>query len=64
MLDNWEIPGKKIIQLSDVIGNILLMKRVKDQNRIEMDVSSQSNGIYLLKILTGEGVEVKKLLIR
>ena len=48
------------IQVSDLTGRTLIQKEVKE-NQINLDISTLSNGLYILKIETREGKEgIKK----
>uniref|UniRef100_UPI003752D3EF T9SS type A sorting domain-containing protein n=1 Tax=Flavobacterium sp. TaxID=239 RepID=UPI003752D3EF len=50
----------KSIELYDVQGRILQTKLVNVTNEI-IDISEYSNGIYFLKITSGDGVKVEQI---
>ncbi len=62
--NNKEIPEEAIISISQINGQLVMQDKFQNQKLIELDVSNLSNGIYLLKIETQEGMEVKKLVIQ
>jgi len=61
---NKDIAGETIISVFNIPGQQMIQSEFPDQNRIEMDVSALIKGIYLVKIQTGAGIEVKKLIIQ
>jgi hypothetical protein len=40
-----------------------MLDKFRNQNKIELDVSTLARGIYLVKIQTKTGLEVKKLVM-
>ena len=50
----------KCIELYDVQGRILLTS-LENSNKIELNISDQTNGIYFLKIKTDKGTKIEKL---
>lgn len=62
-------PGKRsserfILTITDLIGVQKMNKELQGQNQYELDVSSYSDGVYLLQIQTQSGFECKKLVIK
>jgi len=53
------IEGKAILSLSDINGKLLLTKGIKDNETVSL--SSQPNGIYIVRITSAKGVVVRKL---
>jgi photosystem II stability/assembly factor-like uncharacterized protein len=51
------------ISVLTIKGEILLREKFNQQSQIELDVSNLAKGIYLVKIQSKEGIEVKKLVI-
>lgn len=49
------------LQITDLTGKIILNKTV-NQNQVSVNISDMSAGIYIFKIMTKEGVIVKKVL--
>ncbi|MCX6305377.1 MAG: YCF48-related protein [Bacteroidetes bacterium] len=64
ILDNRKFPGEKKITILTVTGKTVISEMVKNQHRLEMDVSALPPGTYLVKIQSSETVEVKKLVIQ
>jgi hypothetical protein len=62
--NNKEIPEEAIVCIFEINGQQVMYEKFQNQKLIELDVSNLSNGIYLLKIETKEGIEVKKLVIQ
>jgi hypothetical protein len=58
------LPGETIISITSISGQQLQRARFHNQNKFEMDVSTLSKGIYLVKIQTNTGIETKKLVIQ
>jgi len=56
--------GEIKIAIYDLQGKQLINKVYNTQSRIEIDVSTLSSGIYLIKLQTIQGVEMKKLLVQ
>jgi hypothetical protein len=52
------------ISIFSIKGELIIYGKFQDQNRLEMDVSTLTNGIYLVKIETTAGIESKKLVIQ
>ena len=52
------------VNISTLSGQLLIQNVYCNQNKIEMDISALSVGIYILKIHTGKGVETKKLIVQ
>ena len=60
---NRESPGEKTITIYTVTGRSVMCVRVKNQNKVEVDVSSLNPGTYLVKIISPDGTETRKLVI-
>jgi len=52
----------KTISIFNLTGQNLIQGRYRNQNPVELDVSSLSSGFYQVKIQTNEGTEFKKLI--
>jgi hypothetical protein len=61
---NRTLPGETKISIFSISGQQLMQARFQNQNKFEMDVSTLSKGIYLVKIQTSAGIETKKLVIQ
>jgi len=61
---NSNLPGENNISIFNSTGRQLLSKKFRNQNKIEMDVSQLTKGIYLVKMQTNAGVEARKLVIQ
>ena len=55
---------ESFVSIFDFKGQQVIQHNFQNHKRIEMDVSTLPKGVYLMKILTKEGMEVKKLLIQ
>ena len=55
--------GEIKIAIYDLQGKQLIIKVYHNQSSVEMDISALNSGIYLIKLQTIQGVEVKKLLV-
>jgi hypothetical protein len=51
------------ITILNMCGVQIMQEIFTNQNRIEMDVSRLTKGIYLVKLQTPAGIETKKLII-
>jgi len=57
-------PQKELnITIFNIKGEQELTETFKNQNKIELDVSSLPKGAYLIKIWSDEAMEVKKLVV-
>jgi len=63
IVDKKKMPGETDISICGVNGDILMRFRIKDLNKVELDVSTLLKGVYMIKIQTGSEIEVKKLVI-
>ena len=61
---NRKLPGETTISIINISGQQLMQARFQNQTKFEMDVSTLSKGIYLVKIQTNTGIETKKLVIQ
>jgi hypothetical protein len=52
-----------IISILSINGQPIMHEKFQNQNLMELDVSTFTKGIYLVKIETRTGIEVKKLVI-
>ena len=57
-----EAKNMKIIEISNIVGQEILEINVENE-KTNIDLSTQSKGIYLVKIVTDNGILVKKLVI-
>ncbi len=62
--NNKEIPEEAIVSIFEISGQKVLQEKFHNQKLIEIDVSRLTNGIYLVKIQSKEGMVVKKLVIQ
>jgi hypothetical protein len=51
----------KSIQLFDVEGRVL-QTRLANENVVNIDISTHSNGIYFLKITSEKGIKIEKII--
>jgi len=58
------MPGETIITILNLKGQIIKEASFRNHKQVDLNVSSISKGIYLLKISSGTGVETKKLVIQ
>ena len=59
-----KLTGTTMVNILSLKGELVTQAKFQNYDRIELDVSALVKGLYLLKILTKEGIEVKKLVIR
>jgi len=52
------------INIVNALGQIIISKKVDSKNAIEIDLSEQANGIYILKLRTNNGAEKTMKLIK
>jgi photosystem II stability/assembly factor-like uncharacterized protein len=57
------LPEKTLIDIYNTKGEHVIHKTLQYQNKIELDVSTLSKGLFLVKILSKQGIEVKKIII-
>jgi hypothetical protein len=55
--------GETKVVICDLQGKQLINKIYNNQSSVEMDISALKPGIYLIKLQTRQGVEMKKLLV-
>ena len=58
------LPGEISIGIFNIEGQERMNNQFHNQNVMEMDVHGLAEGIYLVKIQTGTGTEIKKLVIQ
>ncbi len=58
---NLEIDGTNEVEVFDTNGRFLIKKQISENNS-SINVSSLSKGIYILKVLTGNGIENIKII--
>ena len=63
ILNKRKPTGETEISICTVTGRFVISEVVKNQESVEMDVSALLPGTYLVKIRSGEAIEVKKLVI-
>jgi len=61
---NKELSGIISISIINTSGKLLFNSQYQNKSMIDMDVSTLSKGVYLVKIQTNAGIETKKLLIQ
>ena len=64
IINNGNLSVKTQISIFNVTGQQVLSEIYNNQNQIEINVNSFSEGIYLLKIQTNDGMVIKKLVIQ
>jgi LEA14-like dessication related protein len=52
-----------VVVIFTIKGEQVMNKKFRNQNQVEIDVRTLAKGIYLVKIQSGEGMEVKKLVV-
>ena len=52
----------KSFEITNISGQIVLVQDVKN-NKTEIDLSNQSKGLYFIKLITTEGIGIKKIII-
>ena len=59
----FSIEGKSIrkVEVVDVIGQTVLSKEIED-NHIQIDLSGKTAGVYLLRVITNNGITTKQLI--
>jgi len=62
--NNSDLLQTKTISIFKINGQKVMEWNFQNQKQVEIDLSTFSKGIYLVKIQTKEGMEVKKLLIQ
>ena len=55
---------ESFISIFNMNGEQIIYQKFQTQNQLELDLSTLAAGIYLLKIQTNEGIEIKKPVIR
>jgi hypothetical protein len=53
-----------LVSIYNMNGGLVLRQMFQPKNTIELDLSSLKTGTYLLKLVSGEGVETRKIMIR
>lgn len=64
ILSNLNASAQTNISISSSDGLMLIQNIYHNQEKIEMDISALSAGIYIIKIQTNKGVETKKLIVQ
>ena len=59
-----EVSGEIQVNILNMRGEQILNSIFHNQNKMEVDLNMLSKGIYLVKIQTSKGVEIKKLVIQ
>ena len=62
--NNINLIYESIIYIYDIRGKLMISNTLNNQNSIEIDISSLSKGIYMIKIRTEKGIAIKKLVIQ
>ncbi|MBI9034206.1 MAG: T9SS type A sorting domain-containing protein [Bacteroidales bacterium] len=53
-----------MLEIFDTKGKRIYSREIKDEQQIEIDLSTQSNGIYIMKINTRENVYISRIMIK
>lgn len=61
---NSSITGDVLIGLFNLDGKLLMRKKLNSQYKMEIDLSSLKEGIYLLRIETNIAIETKKIVLK
>jgi len=61
-LDFPQIVTKGTISVFNVLGKEYLTKNFENTNSVELNISYWSNGVYLIKVKSKEGVETKQFI--
>jgi hypothetical protein len=64
ILNKQKFPKETSITVYTVTGKSVISEVVKSQDRVEMDVSALPPGAYLVRIQSGEAIEIKKSVIQ
>ena len=48
----------------NITGSLVMHSQIRDRNPVELDISTLAKGIYLMKIQTKAGIEIKKLVVQ
>ena len=59
-----KFPEEITIGHFNMMGEQVMFDKFQNQTQVEMDVSTLTNGIYLVKLQTSPGIEIKKLVIQ
>lgn len=60
-IPTWETDGQIHLQINDMQGRPLIYRRIDGQgNRLSLDVSALSAGVYLLSVRSGERLEITR----
>lgn len=55
-------PFNGVIQVVDVLGRPVLEEMILNQDKFEMDLQSHDNGVYLVRLISGEYVHSSKII--
>jgi hypothetical protein len=55
--------GKGNVTITDIFGNLIRTTAMTDTNSLQIDLSDQPNGIYILKIKVNNKLYTCKLLV-
>ena len=64
ILSNLNASDQTNVSITTSDGQMLIQNIYHKQEKIEMDISALSAGIYIIKIQTNKGVETKKLIVQ
>lgn len=64
LLLNFNASDQTNMRISTFDGQIIMQKAYHNQDKIEIDISGLSAGIYIIKVHSDKGVETKKLIVR
>ena len=62
MLEFSEPTSNTLVEVYGLIGERILAKEISGNSLYELDLSSQPQGIYLVKVSNGKSVSVKKII--
>ncbi len=52
------------VEVVDVLGNVILAKNINTAGTTQLDLSSQPNGVYFVRVTNGTSKEVKRVVIQ
>ena len=56
------IDGLTTIEVFNAMGSIVLEKNITSRNLVRLDIQNQPNGIYFVKIISSNNINVKKII--
>jgi hypothetical protein len=52
------------VEVVDVLGNVIVAKNFQNSGNVQLDLSSQPNGVYFVRVTNGSSKEVKRVVIQ